>query len=92
MDETAQESVGVLQFSVVLVAACSSSIGQMFDSSEEAQTLGVLKSEILDMLKKETIQPYKKIVLFVVNFSKLERSLNSSKRTRRELFSCAILT
>ena len=68
MDETAQEFVGVLQFSVVLVAACSSSIGQMFDSSEEAQTLGVLKSEILDMLKKETIQPYKKIVLFVVNF------------------------
>ena len=55
MDETAQEFVGVLQFSVVLVAACSSSIGQMFDSSEEAQTLGVLKSEILDMLKKETI-------------------------------------
>ncbi len=68
MDDEDQESVGVLQFSVVLVAACSSSIGQMFDSSEEAQTLGVLKSEILDMLKKETIQPYKKIVLFVVNF------------------------
>ena len=67
MDDEDQESVGVLQFSVVLVAACSSSIGQMFDSSEEAQTLGVLKSEILDMLKKETIQRtrrlYKKIVI-----------------------------
>ena len=68
MDEEAQKSVGVLQFGEILVAACSSSIGQMFDSSEEAQTLGVLKLEILDMLKKETIQRYKKIVLFVVNF------------------------
>ena len=55
MDDEDQESVGVLQFSVVLVAACSSSIGQMFDSSEEAQTLGALKLEILDLLKKETI-------------------------------------
>ncbi|CAL6298389.1 unnamed protein product, partial [Bathycoccus prasinos] len=68
MDEEAQDSVGVLQFGEILVAACSASIGQMFDSSEEAQTLGVLKLEILDMLKKETIQPYKKILVFVVNF------------------------
>ena len=65
----AQESVGVLQFSVVLVAACSSSIGQMFDSSEEAQTLGALKLRNSRYGKKgNDSTSYKTIVVFVVNF------------------------
>ena len=68
MDEEAQKSVGVLQFGEILVAACSSSIGQMFASPVEAQTPGALKSEILDLLKKETLQSYATIVVFVVNF------------------------
>lgn len=53
MDEKAQDEVGVLQFGEILVAACSASIGQMFASSVEAQTLRALKLEIFDILKKE---------------------------------------
>ena len=68
MSEEAQESIGVLQFGEILMAACSPSIGQMFASPVEAQTPGALKSEILDLLKKETLQSYATIVVFVVNF------------------------
>ena len=68
MDEKAQDEVGVLQFGEILVAACSASIGQMFASSVEAQTLRALKLEIFDILKKETLQSYQTIVVIVVNF------------------------
>jgi len=68
MDEKAQDEVGVLQFGEILVAACSASIGQMFASSVEAQTLRALKLEIFDILKKQTLQSYQTIVVIVVNF------------------------